>query len=86
MYLVHVTNKRFLYNSAKHSCISSVFETAAVPLITKLVVTPELYSTKHRVVGLACANVLSRTGGESVVALSNTLAESQTYFNTRKTN
>ena len=71
MYLVHMTLKWFIYCSDEHtssSCISSALETTAVPFTVKCVVTPELYSTKHRVVGLACPSVLGRIGGACVVS------------------
>ena len=40
------------------------------------VVTPELYSTKNRVIALASANALSRIGGKFVVKLDKVPAES----------
>lgn len=39
-------------------------KTTAVPSITKYVITPELYTTKYRAVGLGSASVWTRIGGE----------------------
>lgn len=36
----------------------------AVPSIIKYVITPELYTTKYRAVGLGSASVWTRIGGE----------------------
>eukprot|EP00904_Undaria_pinnatifida_P013112 jgi/Undpi1/8931/HiC_scaffold_26.g11392.m1 len=47
----------------------------AVPMIMTFVVTPELYSTKNRVVALAGANVLSRIGGLLAPILAEVLYE-----------
>ena len=46
------------------------------------VVTLELYSTNHRVVGLASAIVLSSIGGECVVELSNIPADTPVFIET----
>lgn len=39
-------------------------KTTAVPSITKYIITPELYTTKYRAVGLGSASVWTRIGGE----------------------
>lgn len=42
---------------------------AALPSIIKYVITPELYATKYRAVGLGSASVWTRVGGESLFCL-----------------
>lgn len=59
------------------------FLATAVPLIVTFVITPELYLTEHRVVGLVWSDVLSRIGGEIVADLNEALESWQATVNTR---
>lgn len=50
--------------SHMRSCVSTALTTTAVPSIMKYVITPELYTTKYRAVGLGSASVWTRIGGK----------------------
>ena len=51
-------------------------------MVVSAVVTPELFTTKHRALGMGSATSLSRMGGECVLSGRNKPTDSSTYLGT----
>lgn len=63
-WFVDIISFRGFSHTCPPVCLNCLLSTTAVPSIVKYVITPELYTTKYRAVGLGSASVWTRIGSE----------------------